>query len=70
VSNAIPETVKWQEKVTVENESIWLGIGERSGSWMAFHEKPYFLLEGPDRMFVIDLASRALVFYRAALQQS
>jgi hypothetical protein len=66
--NVIPEHIDWKENVMVDGSDVWLGIGRLSGSWFAFHQKPYFCLEGADRLYVIDLASRArLPCSRAAL---
>jgi len=53
----------WIENIILDGASIQLG--EQNGIWFSCHSKPYFCFEGSTRSQVIDLASRALTWYRS-----
>jgi hypothetical protein len=55
--------VDWTESVMVDGYSINLGATD-NGKWLAAHKKPYFCFEADTRLGAIDLAARALAWYR------
>ena len=55
--------ITWIEKVMVEGRSISIGSGNGK-IYACHHARPYFLFEETDRLAAIDLAARALAWYR------
>lgn len=53
----------WIEKVQVKGEQISIGSGDGK-VYACHHESPYFLFEEDDRLAALDLAERALTWYR------
>jgi len=56
--------ITWIEKVIVEGKPISIGSCGQHKVYACHHENPYFIFEEKDRAAAIDLASRALCWYR------
>lgn len=57
------QEITWVEKVMIEGKPISIGSGGGK-VYACHHANPYFLFEEEDRLAAIDLASRALIWYR------